>query len=39
MPAMSLEYLTERLELAEQLLAGRETMLAHTGFAEQYGEL
>jgi hypothetical protein len=36
---VSLEFLTERLELADQLLAGRETMLAPQDLPARYGRV
>lgn len=39
MPAITLEYLTEQLELADQLLAGRETMLEPQDLPGRYGRV
>ncbi len=37
MPAVTLEYLADRLELADQLLAGRDTMLEPQDLPGRYG--
>src|SRR5712692_12033249 len=39
MAAVTLEFLTEQLELADQLLAGRETMLAPQDLPGRYGRV